>query len=218
MVPPSWLILAIAGIALLRLLWAEHSHSRLGIYVFKPLTSCCFIAYALAQGAWQTPYGRILLVAQGLCWVGDVLLMLPGYGPFLAGLVSFFAGHAGYTVAFVGRVQAPAALPTGVFTAIVLGASVAIACWLAPHVPKPIAWPVRGYVAMITLMTIAAAAQTTWPQGPFFALVGAILFYVSDICVARERFVRPSPAHTYGGLPLYYAGQMLLAASVRPGP
>ena len=79
-------------------------------------------------------------------------------------------------------------------------------------------WPVRGYVMMITLMTIAAAAQTPWSisegLGP---LAGAVLFYLSDICVARERFVTPSPAHTYVGLPLYYLGQMLLAASVRAG-
>ena len=42
-------------------------------------------------------------------------------------------------------------------------------------------------------------------------LVAALLFYASDLCVARERFVEHAPVNRYVGLPLYYAGQLLFA-------
>ena len=44
--------------------------------------------------------------------------------------------------------------------------------------------------------------------------VGAVLFYVSDIFVARDRFVTPSPLNQRIGLPLYYAAQIALAFSI----
>src|SRR5258706_119486 len=44
--------------------------------------------------------------------------------------------------------------------------------------------------------------------------VGAGLFYLSDLCVARDRFVAPGFANGRVGLPLYYAAQLVLAHSV----
>jgi hypothetical protein len=44
---------------------------------------------------------------------------------------------------------------------------------------------------------------------------GALLFYLSDLAVARDRFVRPGLANRLVGLPLYYAGQVLLALALR---
>ena len=43
---------------------------------------------------------------------------------------------------------------------------------------------------------------------------GAALFWLSDLTVARDRFVRASFANRLVGLPLYYAGQLLLASTV----
>jgi hypothetical protein len=40
------------------------------------------------------------------------------------------------------------------------------------------------------------------------------MFYVSDIFVARDRFVAPSPWNQRLGLPLYYTAQLALAFSV----
>jgi hypothetical protein len=39
-------------------------------------------------------------------------------------------------------------------------------------------------------------------------------FYLSDLFVARQRFVAPAFANRLYGLPLYYLGQFLLAFSV----
>jgi len=44
--------------------------------------------------------------------------------------------------------------------------------------------------------------------------VGATLFWVSDVGVARDRFVARSPLNRYLYLPLYYGAQLLLGTSV----
>jgi uncharacterized membrane protein YhhN len=46
-------------------------------------------------------------------------------------------------------------------------------------------------------------------------LAGAVAFYLSDLSVANDRFVHESFFNKLWGLPLYYAAQILLAASVR---
>lgn len=43
---------------------------------------------------------------------------------------------------------------------------------------------------------------------------GAALFYLSDLAVARHRFVAPGPENKLIGLPLYYAAQLILASTV----
>jgi hypothetical protein len=46
------------------------------------------------------------------------------------------------------------------------------------------------------------------------AFVGALGFYVSDVFVARQRFLKSEIVNRLIGLPLYYGGQFLLAFSV----
>jgi hypothetical protein len=42
---------------------------------------------------------------------------------------------------------------------------------------------------------------------------GALAFYVSDIFVARQRFLKTEFLNRLIGLPLYYSGQFMLAFS-----
>ena len=44
--------------------------------------------------------------------------------------------------------------------------------------------------------------------------LGGLLFWLSDLLVARHRFVRAEPSNRLVGLPLYYAGQYLIALAV----
>ena len=78
--------------------------------------------------------------------------------------------------------------------------------------------PVLAYFVVITLMMCLAVAvyfDSGVPQ-TFRRLVmlGALCFYASDLAVALDRFVNPRFKQAYWGLPLYYAGQFLLAFSV----
>ncbi len=179
--------------------------------VAKVAASCGMIAAALASGAAHSSYGQILLAGLALSWIGDVLLIPQGArGPFVAGLASFLAAHLAYAAAFPLRgLHAKAALAALLLT---LPAAGAVLRWLAPHVPPGLRWPVRAYGVAITGMVVVAAGATA-ASGDGRILAGALGFYLSDLAVARERFVRPGFENPAVGLPLYYGGQLLLAWS-----
>jgi len=70
-----------------------------------------------------------------------------------------------------------------------------------------------SYLAAISLMVVLAAG-TMAAAGPQL-LIGALMFAVSDIFVARDRFVSPSVANRLWGLPLYYGAQLIFALSTQ---
>jgi uncharacterized membrane protein YhhN len=85
--------------------------------------------------------------------------------------------------------------------------------WLTPHVPGGMRAAVRAHVVVICTM-VACAVGTYVRAGGAGLLAGALMFFVSDLAVARERFVDHEFVNKTWGLPLYYGGQLLLAASV----
>lgn len=171
--------------------------------VAKPIASAGFLCVGLAAGALDTGYGRIVLVGLVLGAIGDVLLMFERW--FLFGLISFATGHIAFIVAFVG-----VAAPTAVSSAIAAALAAASATWLLPLLDRPWRAPVSIYIVVISAMLAAAL-----PAGQRdLATAGAALFVASDLLVARERFVHSDPRNALWGLPLYYAGQVLIALSV----
>ncbi|MDR9452217.1 MAG: lysoplasmalogenase family protein, partial [Acidimicrobiia bacterium] len=73
--------------------------------------------------------------------------------------------------------------------------------------------PVVAYVVIISAM-VATAVGATSAGAPGLVVVGAIAFFISDLAVARDRFVAPGFGNRVWGLPLYYLGQILLAGSI----
>jgi uncharacterized membrane protein YhhN len=74
--------------------------------------------------------------------------------------------------------------------------------------------PVVAYIVAITAM-VWGGMSVSWAGAlPWTAAAGAILFYLSDLAVARHRFVRPSFVNRAIGLPAYYVGQLLLALTI----
>ena len=73
--------------------------------------------------------------------------------------------------------------------------------------------PVVAYVAVISLMVVCAAGPVGAGAGPLL-LAGALAFFVSDLAVARERFVARGFSNRAWGLPLYYGATLLLASTV----
>lgn len=199
----------IAG--LLGLLLAEARGSRSRIWVAKPLASAAFVVAAWSAGAQSSAYGRAVLVALALCWLGDVLLIPSGRATFLAGLVAFLGGHVAFGVAFVLRGVTPGATAAGI--ALLLLPAARVWRWLAPRLDGAMRVAVPVYIAVIAIM-VALAAGSAWQRPGWMLLAGAILFFVSDLSVARDRFVRAGLVNRLWGLPLYYAAQLLFAASV----
>ena len=209
--PLTAVLVALTAAAVAGLLAAEGRSLRWGVWLAKPLASAGFLAVAVSAGALDNVYGRWVLAALLLCFAGDVLLIPRGArGAFSAGLASFLLGHLVFARAFAvlgpdTRVLAAAALAAGVPAVLALR-------WLRPHLPAALRAAVIAYVVAISVMVVVAVA--TLPAGADLRIpAGAVLFYLSDLLVARERFVTRGFVNKALGLPLYYGGQLLLAAS-----
>jgi len=161
-----------------------------------------FVALALSLGIEGT-FDRGILAGLVLSVLGDALLLSPRRPAFLGGLVAFLLAHVAYAVAFAG-VSRPL-LGVALLVAAVTGA---VLRWLWPGLGGMRA-PVVAYCVVISAM-LWLALGVARPEVRF----GALLFYLSDLLVARDRFVRPGFANRLVGLPLYYAGQLLLALAV----
>lgn len=176
----------------------------------KAAASTGFLAVAVSVGAADGAYGRAVLVALVLSWLGDLFLTYTSRAAFLAGLVAFLLGHVAYIAAFVIRGISPGAVLVA-FGGVLIVAAV-IWRWLRPHLESAMLWPVATYVAVISAMVAAAIGTAASDPDPRIVL-GAAAFFVSDIAVARNRFVAPGFVNRAWGLPLYYLGQVLLALS-----
>jgi len=207
--------IAIAGtvavvIGLLGTILCRKAKSKVEIPL-KMLASTGFLTIALAGGALSAAYGWIVLGGLALCWFGDLALALPGQAIFLAGLVSFLLGHLAFWGAFLSRGVELTWCAGALVVLVVVG--VFILRWMYPHLPKEMKAPVLAYIVVITIMvTLAVGTQAKGTD--LLILIGGVAFYISDVFVARDRFVTPGFSNTLYGLPLYYLGVTLLAFSV----
>jgi uncharacterized membrane protein YhhN len=212
----QWLLPSLALATLAGLLWlGERRGDRRMKWRFKPMTSTLFLLMAVARDPAEG-YDWLIFAGLVLSAVGDLALIPASRRWFLVGLVAFLLAHVAYTAAFGQRANLSALPPAG--WAAIVAASIALFLYFRPHLGAML-WPVAAYVAVITLMLIAAWAVflTEGGRSTFGWLVatGAMLFYLSDITVARDRFI-PGTGFTNRavGLPLYYVAQFLLAFSI----
>ena len=188
---------------------ATRRGSALGVWLTKPLASAAFLWAALAWGAAAAPFGRWLLLGLAACAVGDVLL-IPRAAPraLRAGMLAFGVGHALFAAAFLTRGVSVAAAALALAGALVFVAGVWR--WLRRHLASGDRVPVLLYVGVIAGM-LGCAIGAVARGAPPAAGAGAVLFALSDLAVAQDRFVAPSFTSTLWGLPAYYAAQLLIA-------
>lgn len=194
------------------LLVAEWRDFRLGIWIAKAAAATAYVWSAVSWGALDSLYGRWLLVGLVCCWWGD-LLLVPRHNraAFRAGIVAFLLGHVAYVVAFMQHKIDGLGLVAGAGVALVL--AMFVARWLGPKLPFGYRNLVWTYVVIISGMLIAAFGAARG-SGPSSIAIGAVLFAVSDLTVARDRFVSHAFANRLAGLPLYFAAQLVLAYTV----
>jgi uncharacterized membrane protein YhhN len=183
---------------------------RFGLQVVsKTLASLGFVAIGALAAGDASSFGRLVVMGLMLCALGDVLLLWDR--TFDPGLWAFLSGHVAYVAAFavalpMAEWRLEVALPLTVV-------AVLVGCWLWPHLGRRKA-SVSAYIAVISVMVLAAvSAALAGPVG-WMPAVGAVLFYFSDLTVARHRFVQAAFVNRAVGLPLYYAGQVLIALSI----
>jgi uncharacterized membrane protein YhhN len=210
----QFLIVGLGFFLLVVLLYFEKTGLRLGRIVTKSLLSLLFVITVFLQPNANEAFTRYLKIGLILCLGGDVFLALPGLKWFRTGLAAFLLGHGLYILAFNSLVPFNGWFSPGDF--LILGISLGASRWLWPHLGA-MKLPVLAYVAVITLMVFGAWEVFNRLDLPFTgkALIfwGAILFYLSDLFVARDQFIKKAFSNRLIGLPLYYTGQFLLAFS-----
>jgi uncharacterized membrane protein YhhN len=209
------IILLVAAILLAGLLFFEKKESTKGLLSVKPLLSLLFIIAALLQTHLNMTYFYIVFAGLVLCLIGDVcLIFFFNKKVFTAGLGAFLAGHILYTIAFF-TCGTPGTV-MWVTAASCLALSIGVFSWLKPNLGTMLG-PVIAYIVIITAMAIGASALKSNPMldmtGKILVYAGALLFYVSDIFVARHRFVKREFINRVIGLPLYYTAQFMIAFS-----
>lgn len=167
---------------------------------------------AEAGGPW------LLTLALVLCAAGDFFLAIEDKDErfFLAGLVSFLAGHVAYVVLFAAMPASQAPLPQ-VALGIVGVAMVAIALGMGRRLfgaAAELRWPVMVYIAAILAMGMAAI----W-NGAGLIVAGAASFMISDTILAADRFLmKPDTAGRQFAGPViwitYVAAQVLILFGV----
>jgi uncharacterized membrane protein YhhN len=207
-------LLAVAAVSLAALLWFGERRGVAQVqWPLKTLTSACFLAVASLMGP-RSAYDGWIFAGLVLSFMGDLALVSRERRGFLAGLAAFLLAHVAYTVAFAGA-TGPVS-PPWLALGVILATSVAVYLHFRPRL-GPMHGPVVAYIGVITVMLGAAWVLAASRQDAFSlqVAVGATLFYLSDIAVARRRF---TPGAGFGtravGLPVYYAAQFLFALSI----
>lgn len=170
-----------------------------------------YLVLAVTLGALDSRLGRWLLLGFAFAWWGDFLLIGPGNGFFLAGLVAFLLGHICYCVAFAthGPRWGMAAA-----TYLVLSFPGAALLWkLWPGIPAGLGFPVLLYLVTITLMVALSFACIVRPGG-WLLVLGAVLFYLSDMGVSAHAFGDSGMGPFKRLVILYFPGQYLLALAI----
>jgi len=219
---PFWFYipLAVFIVVLPVFLTAELRAGRMTVLPLKLICSLCFISVAvlgLILGP-HTPQFDGLMLA-GLCFslLGDVALVWKDERkPFLLGLSAFLVAQIIYGVAF--SMRNGFAFWDLLLFVILAGIPVVGSRFVDVEVGR-MKVPVLAYVVVISFM-FAKALSSFYLEGiPAPALwcviVGAFLFYISDIFLALFKFHRrPHKALRVANLTAYFIGQMLLAFSI----
>jgi uncharacterized membrane protein YhhN len=202
-------------ILLLGVLYYEKKKDRIPLLITKSVLSLLFVITAVLQTHPVPVYYRHLLIGLIFCLMGDVCLALPQKKAFMAGLVAFLVGHVFYILSFLSLTSISRWISIEVL--IILGVSAFVFFWLRSHL-RSMLIPVLLYILVITVMASGAWAvfwKSSFPIcGRTLIFIGALCFYVSDVLVARNRFIKEEYRNRFLGLPLYYTGQFMLAFSV----
>lgn len=203
---PMIILISIFVLAVLALTLAEFRQNRQAQLWLKPLAALLFILIAVFGGAIYWDYGKWILAALMACAIGDVFL-LSRNSPvkFQLGMAAFAIGHLLYVFAFVSMTKSAGLNFWGILPAI---AAAAYLYWVWGKLPKDMKIPVLIYTAIIVAMVLRSFDMPIW-----YVPLAAIMFSISDMFVARDRFVKEEPLNALAITPLYFGAQGLFALS-----
>ncbi len=176
------------------------------IMLFKLIPMIFIIILALLTKAPQAKtYYTLISIGLVFCAIGDYTLQW-----FIVGLTFFLIGHLFYIAAFLStkEQQSPKSLLAGlVLYGAIMALIIAGGLWQDGDVVMAIA--VIAYISVILTM-----GWTAWRTKSNLAMIGAILFIISDSVLAINKFTVAVPAASEIIMITYYSAQVLLALSI----
>jgi len=156
-----------------------------------------------------------------LSLLGDILLMISLNRFFLFGLIAFLLAHIAYIIGF--NIPLPEFSAWGIVFAVMIslgGTRIIrrIVAALASNRQSAMRMPILVYSLVISLMLLSAMmklSDLTWDaNAAALVSVGALLFYISDIILAWNKFVAPIQQGRIYNIAAYHLGQIALIAGV----
>ena len=199
-------ILIVSGLVV-----SEYYNFKIGEYIFKPVAALSFVFISFKLGALESGYGRLILFSLALCAVGDILLLNRKLKiSFFCGMLVFAIAHLLFSLAFIKSSTFDfASLVTFLPLIMILGCINFM--YLLPRVPHKFK-PFILLYGLAIFMMITSAYTFMYEQK--LILIAAIFFVLSDIFVAKDRFIKRSTKNALLITPLYFAAQGLFAFSV----
>ena len=192
-------------------IFSDKLENRKFFYILKPLTTILIIilAYTL-DPTYSILYKNLLIIGLIFSLMGDIFLMSERF--FLPGLISFLCTHLLYIGVFHVETVTTHMAWIGI-PLIIIG--VGFYKFLFSHLEK-LKIPVFIYLSVIVLMGWQAIQLNAYwgTTSTLFAMVGSILFMVSDASLALNRFVKPLPHVQLVVLGTYYVAQWCIANSI----
>ncbi len=199
-------LLGFYGLIVAALTAAEYKRRLKSQAWLKPLAALLFILIAIGGGALYWDYGRWILYGLVACAVGDVLLLSRDNPTrFKLGMAAFALGHLLYVIAFWVMAKSGFFHPLALIAVIAGGAYF---YWIRPKLPSDMVIPVAVYSLIIIAMV-----SLSFKVPMIIVPIAASLFAVSDMFVARDRFVDDDPKNALAITPLYFGAQALFALS-----
>ena len=193
---------------------------RLGKDRLQPLTKPAVLLAALAWILLDGPglQGPTLwfFIGAAFSLAGDILL-LPALDRFLPGLIAFLAAHLAYIIG-LNTTPFPVNASTALFAAVVILLIVRVYRRLARALEAgghaALKYPVLLYALTLGIMLfsgLSTLARDAWPAAPaLLAAGGGVLFVISDILLAWNRFVEPVNDARLRVRVSYHIGQLML--------
>ncbi len=210
-------LIPILAVFVFALILFNFKGNRKGVYITKPIATLLVIAAALLSLTIpETTRQYTILIVVGLifCLGGDVALMfMDSKKAFLIGLILFLLGHVIYAVTFLMYGGAPGEI---IWIGLILLIFVALFyTYLYSGLGKmkvPVALYVLIISAMVTFATATLFSGIVPKTTAWLITLGSILFLISDVVLAINRFKVPLKYDRLSLIP-YYLGQFLIAIS-----
>ncbi|ACX66869.1 YhhN family protein [Paenibacillus sp. Y412MC10] len=175
--------------------------------LFKLIPMWLIILFAYRQFPPRaTKVHYLLLSGLFFCMIGDGTLIW-----FVVGLTFFLIGHLFYTAGFLGkwRYSLPRLLSIVPIAAYSVWMGIQLVTSLNSNGEQALIFPVIAYIAVISTML-----WTSVMTGNRLAMLGSLLFVISDSILSWNMFVSDILYSNVWIMTTYYAAQFLIARSI----